>query len=145
MTDTATSSAPPGWAPLFGAWLLATVATLGSLFFSEVMDLLPCSLCWVQRIFMFPLPLVLLAGLLPYDRRAPRYGLPLALGGMAVGLWHTLLYVGILPETAAPCQQGVSCTQPTFELFGLLSIPMLSLLAFAAVAGLLILSWSRSR
>ena len=138
--------APPdaGWSALFAAWLLSTVATLGSLFFSLVMQLPPCSLCWYQRIFMFPLPVVLLVGLLPYDRRAPRYGLPLALGGAALALWHTLLYVGLLPESAAPCTQGVSCSQPTFELFGLLSIPLLSLLGFSAVAALLLLSRARS-
>lgn len=145
MTDLAAPSPDAGWLPLFGAWLLATVATLGSLFFSQVMDLPPCSLCWIQRIFMFPLPILLLVGLLPHDPRAWRYGMPLAALGAAVALWHTLLYEGVLPESAAPCTQGLSCSQPTFELFGLLSIPLLSLLAFLAVAGLLLLSRNRSR
>lgn len=145
MAATSDTPAQLGWTPLFGAFLLATTATLGSLFFSEVMDLPPCSLCWYQRIFMFPLPLVLLAGLLPHDPRAARYGLALALPGTAVALWHFLLYVGLLPESAAPCTQGVSCSQPTFELFGLLSIPALSLLGFLAISGLLLLSLSRSK
>ncbi len=141
-------SSPPaadaGWPLIFGAWLIASVAALGSLFFSEIMELPPCSLCWYQRIFMFPLPLVLLAGLVPYDGRASRYALPLALAGTAVALWHTLLYVGILPEAAAPCTRGVSCTEPTFELFGFLSIPILSLLCFSAIATLLLLHRKRS-
>lgn len=145
MSPASDAPAPPGWTPLFVAFLLAATASMGSLFFSEVMDLLPCSLCWYQRIFMFPLPFVLLAGLMPYDARGPRYGLALALPGTAIALWHTLLYVGILPESAAPCAQGVSCSQPTFELFGLLSIPMLSLLGFLAISGLLFLSLSRSK
>ncbi len=145
MSDVPASDASPGWTALFAAWLLATSAVAGSMFFSEVMALPPCSLCWYQRIFMFPLPLVLLVGLFPYDPRAPRYGLALALPGLGVALWHTLLYVGILPESAAPCSQGVSCSQPTFELFGLLSIPMLSLLGFGAIASLLALSWWRSK
>lgn len=128
----------PGWGLLFAAWLVATGATLGSLFFSEVMALPPCSLCWYQRIFMFPLPIVLFMGLFPFDPRAARYGLPLALGGAALATWHTLLYEGVIPETAAPCVVGVPCTQPTFELLGVLAIPELSLLAFLAVAGLLL-------
>ena len=132
-----------GWALVFAAWVVASASTLGSLFFSEIMELPPCSLCWYQRIFMFPLPVVLLAGLVPYDPKASRYALPLAGVGAAIALWHTLLYVGILPETAAPCTRGVSCTQPTFELFGLLSIPLLSLLSFSTVAGLLLLQRKR--
>ncbi|MFZ5477418.1 MAG: disulfide bond formation protein B [Myxococcota bacterium] len=128
----------PGWTPAFAAFLVATAASLGSLFFSEIMELPPCSLCWYQRIFMFPLPLVLGAGLVPYDPRVGRYALPLSLGGVAVALWHVLLYVGVIPEEAAPCTVGVPCSQPTFELFGVLSIPALSLIAFATVTAFLI-------
>jgi disulfide bond formation protein DsbB len=142
-------SSPPvpdpdaGWSYAFGAFLLTAVATLGSLFFSEIMKLPPCSLCWYQRIFMFPLAIVLLRGLLPYDPRVARYALPLALGGLGFAVWHTLLYIGVLPEAAAPCTQGVPCTQPTFTLAGVLSIPVLSLLAFAGVAGLLFIQRRR--
>lgn len=127
-----------GWTLLFAAFVAAAVATLGSAFFSEIMRLPPCSLCWYQRIFMFPLPLVLLAGLLPYDPRASRYALPLAVVGTGIALWHTLLYVGILPESAAPCVEGVSCTKPTFTLFGVFSIPVMSLCAFATITSLLV-------
>ncbi|MES2642424.1 MAG: disulfide bond formation protein B [Myxococcota bacterium] len=100
------------------AWLIASVSTLGSLFVSEVMELAPCSLCWYQRIFMYPLTLVLFRGLLPYDPGVPRCALPLSLLGAFVALWHTLLYVGFLPATAAPCTSGASCTRETFALFG---------------------------
>ena len=138
MALTPESKGDPGWNATFGAFVIAAVATLGSLFFSEIMKLPPCSLCWYQRIFMFPLPVVLLVGLLPYDTRVARYALPLALAGLGIALWHTLLYVGVLPEEAAPCTQRVPCTQPTFTLGGIFSIPVLWLLAFASVAGLLL-------
>jgi len=127
------------WSLLFACWLLVAVATGGSLFFSEVMELPPCSLCWYQRIFMFPLVLVLFAGLFPFDGRVVRYALPLAGAGWLVAGYHVLLYVGILPESAAPCTQGVSCSQPTWELFGVFSIPVLSWLVFTAVTALLVL------
>ena len=127
-----------GWNLLFAAFVCAATATLGSLFFSEVMRLPPCSLCWYQRILMFPLPLVLVMGLSPYDPRASRYALPLAGLGTAVAVWHTLLYVGILPEEAAPCTAGLSCSKPTFTLFGVFSIPVMSLLAFSVITTLLV-------
>ncbi len=129
----------PNWTILFVCWLLATAATLGSLFFSEVMDLPPCSLCWYQRIFMFPLPILLLMGLFPLDAKVVRYALPLALAGWAIAAYHTLLQLGVIPESAAPCSQGVSCSSAYLELFGFVSIPALSLLAFSSVVGLLIL------
>jgi disulfide bond formation protein DsbB len=129
----------PNWTILFVCWLLVTAATLGSLFFSEVMDLPPCSLCWYQRIFMFPLPILLLMGLFPLDAKVVRYALPLALAGWAIAAYQTLLQLGIIPESAAPCSQGVSCSSAYLELFGFVSIPVLSLLAFSGVVGLLIL------
>ncbi len=127
------------WMLLFGIWLIASAATLGSLFFSEVMDFPPCSLCWYQRIFMYPLVLVLGVGLMPLDRSVLRYGLPLAIGGWLVAAYHTLLYEGVIPESAAPCSMGVSCSEEYIELLGFLSIPLLSLLAFTAMVGGLLL------
>jgi disulfide bond formation protein DsbB len=125
------------WSILFASWLLAAGATLGSLFFSEVMELPPCSLCWMQRVFMFPLAIILLIGLFPFDARVARYGLPLSTIGAAVALYHLLLQLGVIPESAAPCQQGVSCSEAQVAIFGFVSIPMLSLLVFAGVTGLL--------
>jgi disulfide bond formation protein DsbB len=66
-----------------------------------------------------------------------RYALPLAAIGGAVALYHLLLQVGIIPESAAPCRQGVSCSEAQVEIFGFVSIPMLSLFVFATVTGLL--------
>ena len=137
--DQASDHPDPNWTILFVCWLLVTAATLGSLFFSEVMGLPPCSLCWYQRIFMFPLPILLLMGLFPLDVKVVRYALPLALAGWAIAAYHTLLQLGVIPESAAPCSQGVSCSSAYLELFGFVSIPVLSLLAFSSVVGLLIL------
>lgn len=131
------------WALLFASWLIATTATLGSLFFSEVMELPPCTLCWYQRIFMFPLPIVLFMGLFPFDGKVIRFALPLAAIGWLIAAYHMLLHVGIVPETVSPCSQGVSCTTKFLDLFGFVSIPLLSLLAFSSVAILLILTRKR--
>lgn len=133
------------WLFLLGCWVLATGASLGSLFFSEIMDLPPCSLCWYQRAFMFPLAIVLCAGVLAADRACTRYALPLAIGGWIVALYHVLLQVGVVPESAAPCQQGVSCTDVELELFGFASIPVLSLFAFSAITAGLFLVKRESR
>ena len=139
-----------GWTLLFAAWLVAMISTLGSLFFSEIMELPPCSLCWYQRIFMFPLPVVLFVGLMPgggqsVDVGAVRYALPLAVIGGLIALYHLGLQSGIIPESAAPCTQGVSCTDVSLQLFGILSIPMLSLLSFSIMIGLMIALKKRSR
>ena len=140
----ATDSVDTNWALLFACWLLVTGASLGSLFFSEVMELPPCTLCWYQRIFMFPLPIVLFMGLFPFDSKAIRYALPLAIAGWAVAAYHLLLHVGVIPESVSPCSQGVSCKTKYLDLLGFVSIPLLSLLAFSTVVALLIILRKRS-
>ena len=127
------------WTILFSAWVLVTVSTLGSLFFSHVMEYAPCVLCWYQRICLFPLVIILTTGLFPFDKRVVVYALPLAIVGWLTALYHNLLYSGIIPQELQPCSQGVSCTEKYIDLFGFLTIPMLSLLSFSAIIILLIL------
>lgn len=116
------------------AWIIALVAMVGSLFFSEVMNLPPCVLCWYQRIAMYPLVVVIGVGIVTRDSRLKNFALPLALVGLLISVYHNLLYYGILPESITPCTQGVSCTSRQIEWFGFITIPLLALIAFVAVS-----------
>ena len=132
------------WALIFACWLIASVSALGSLFFSEIMGHAPCVLCWYQRICMYPLVLVLPAGLFPFDRNIVRYALPLSLLGLAIAFFHLLLVAGVIPESIKPCMQGIPCTDVQIVWFGFISIPLLSALAFLATSALLVLTHLRS-
>ena len=127
------------WTLLFFAWLVATIATVGSLFFSEVMMFPPCVMCWYQRICMYPLVVILLVGLFPLDTNVTRYAMPLTLIGLFFAIYHNLLYYKILPESVQPCSQGVSCTSDYINWFGFITIQLLSLVAFVMVLILLIM------
>jgi len=129
----------PNWNIVFLCWLIAGTSTLGSLFFSEIMLFAPCVLCWYQRIFMFPLAIILLVGLFPFDKNIVKYALPFAAGGWLVALYHALLYSGVIPESLQPCAQGVSCKEVYINLLGFITIPMLSLMAFSAIIALLLI------
>ena len=143
--STPSDRADAGWTLLFAAWLVATVSTLGALFLSEVMQVPPCVLCWYQRIFMFPLVLVLAAGLFPLDRKVVRYATPLAAAGWLVALFHVLLTKGYIPESATPCTQGIPCSRIEVEWLGFLTIPLLSLLSFSVIGLLLGAAYYKSR
>lgn len=119
---------------LFLGFTLALTATLGSLFFSEIMYYPPCLLCWYQRICMYPLVILFAMGL--FGQRANevvKYAFPLTLIGWGISIYHNLLYYGILPEGSSPCREGVSCTDVQLELFGFITIPMLSFIGFTAI------------
>lgn len=127
-----------GWPLVFLAWLVATASTLGALFLSEVIGHAPCVLCWYQRIAMFPLVAILLAGLFPFDPRVLRYALPLAILGWLLAAFHLMLVAGWIPERIAPCRQGVPCSEVQVVWFGFVTIPLLSGVAFTVIAGLLL-------
>lgn len=137
--------ADSAWTFLFAAWLVATVSTLGALFLSEVMEVAPCTLCWYQRVFMFPLVFVLAASLFPPDRRVLRYAAPLVAAGWLVALFHLLLTRGVIPESMTPCTQGIPCSRIEVEWFGFVTIPLLSLLSFSAIGIALAMAHFKTR
>jgi disulfide bond formation protein DsbB len=130
---------------LYIAFFQALIATLGSLYFSEIMKFPPCTLCWYQRIAMYPLVILLAVGILRRDKQIASYILPLSLLGWGIAVYHNLLYFSILPESAAPCAAGISCTSKFIEWFGFVTIPFLSFVAFSVISAALIFyqSWQK--
>ncbi len=127
------------WNILFVAWLISIIATLGSLFFSEVMEYPPCTFCWYQRILMYPLVFIFLVGLFPFDRGVLKYAFPFVILGWLVSLYHNLLQMDIIAESTTPCAMGIPCSAKYIDIFGFLTIPMLSFIAFSIILILLIL------
>jgi disulfide bond formation protein DsbB len=125
---------------LYIAWIQAILAMAGSLYFSEIAKFPPCILCWYQRICMYPIVLLIPVGIIKKDKQnIPFFVLPLAIIGTAISAYHNLLYWKILPESAAPCLAGVSCTTKFIEFFGFVTIPFLSFLGFVVVVATMVL------
>jgi disulfide bond formation protein DsbB len=123
---------------LYLAWLVATVATVGSLYFSEVRFFVPCPLCWYQRVLMYPL--VILLGIASFhgDRAIVRYALPMSLLGAGIAFYHYLLQK--LPGLGASplCRVGVPCNVEYINWLGFITIPFLSLVAFTVISAILL-------
>lgn len=118
---------------LYFAWIVSLTATLGSLYFSEIRGFVPCQMCWMQRIFMYPLVIIL--GIAAYndDRRIKKYVLPLTIIGGSISIYHYLLQK--VPGLAGfqPCTQGVPCNAIYIDWLGFITIPFLALTAFALI------------
>lgn len=114
--------------------LIAVVATAGSLYFSEVLGLIPCELCWYQRIFMYPLVVVLGVATIENRPGVYRTALALAIPGAGIAAYHSVIQR--LGEGS--CSIGSGCTTIQYELLGL-SIPNMALVAFVLV-GLTVLA-----
>lgn len=123
---------------LYLAWVVALTATLGSLYFSEIREFVPCELCWIQRIFMYPLAIILGIAAFTNEISIRKYVLPLSLIGNGVSLYHYL--VQKVPGFAdiKPCVQGVPCNIQYINWFGFVTIPFLALTAFTLINIILI-------
>jgi disulfide bond formation protein DsbB len=118
---------------LFLGWAASLTATLGSLFFSEVMKYEPCELCWYQRILMYPMVILLGAAYVRKDFKAAFYSLILSGIGLAISLYHySLQKISFLSESAPSCGR-VPCTGEYINWMGFITIPFLALSGFIII------------
>jgi len=117
-------------------FVIALASMLGSLYFSEIIGLEPCLLCWYQRILMYPLVPLSLVGLLSRDIAFPRYVLPLSIIGIGIAGYHYIIQQLSTHQVSviAPCTaDGASCTAIYISYFGFITIPLLSFVSFVAI------------
>ncbi|HZD22427.1 MAG TPA: disulfide oxidoreductase [Acidimicrobiia bacterium] len=115
------------------AWIVALVATVGSLIYSEVIHFVPCRLCWFQRIAMYPMAIILLVGAIRREFQVRYYALPLALVGLGISIYHVVVQNVPGLESGA-CDPSNPCSAKYVDIFNFISIP------FMAGAGFILLS-----
>ncbi|MFA5882385.1 MAG: disulfide bond formation protein B [Acidimicrobiia bacterium] len=126
------------------AWFVATVATLGSLYYSEIAHFVPCRLCWYQRICMYPLAAILLVGLVLRDHRARIYAAPFVVVGAPLSLYHWLVERGVFTESKS-CSATVPCSVPWFEELGYVTLAFMAMSGFLLIGTLLLVDWISER
>jgi disulfide bond formation protein DsbB len=115
------------------AWIAAIIATLGSLYFSEVRHFIPCTLCWYQRIFMYPLAIILGIAVYRNDGGIYKYVLPLSIIGMLISGYHTVLQKIPYLQQFEMCTTGVPCSKDYLNWLGFITIPLMAFIAFTII------------
>lgn len=116
---------------------VAATAMLGSLYFSEVANYVPCNLCWYQRIAMYPLAVLLITATLRRED-IRHYVVPLAGIGMLISSYHWL-YERVPSLDAGICSVAVPCNLVWFEEFGFITLAFMALVGFATIVTLITL------
>lgn len=142
MSMTGKSDAAGFW--LFWAWATAVVATLCSLYLSEIVHFVPCSLCWYQRIFMYPLTIVLGIASARKQAEIVRYALPLVAIGASFSAYH--IWIQERPHDTGGAFCGpTSCVTDVLNAFGFLTVPMLAFAAFSIIGVCLYMTYRASK
>ena len=124
---------------LYIAFLQAWVATLGSLYFSEIKGLYPCQLCWYQRILMYPLAIIFAVAIARRDKNVIYYALPLSVIGAFIAIYHYLIQWTALDEiNPISCSLINDCSQKQVVYLGFATIPFFSAAAFLVITLLML-------
>ena len=116
---------------LLFAFVISLIATLGSLFYSEIAGYIPCKLCWYQRIFMYPLPILLGIALFKKDNKISHYAIPLSIIGGIISIYH--YSTQILNNSSICSAESAACNSKIFFSYGYITIPVMALTAFALI------------
>ncbi|HHK5536748.1 TPA: disulfide oxidoreductase [Bacillus mobilis] len=127
---------------LYFAWIVSMIATLGSLFFSEILGFIPCELCWYQRIMMYPLCIILGIATFYNEKNMKKYVLPISIIGGSISLYHYAIQKIPGVSEINPCVQGVPCNVDYINWFGFITIPFLALIAFSFITLFMVLTRS---
>ncbi|HEY6634893.1 MAG TPA: disulfide oxidoreductase [Acidimicrobiia bacterium] len=125
-----------GGKAVWAAWVVALVATVGSLVYSEVIHFVPCRLCWFQRIAMYPMAIVLLVGAIRREFQVKYYALPLSIVGLGISIYHYLIQRFPNLEGGA-CDPANPCSATEIDIFGFVTIPFMAGCAFILISVLL--------
>ncbi|MGE7924741.1 disulfide oxidoreductase [Viridibacillus arvi] len=115
---------------LFSAWLISIFATIGSLYFSEVLHYKPCNLCWYQRIVMYPLTLLFGIAIIKKHQWISYYSMFLSVIGILFSAYQYLY--SFFPTDIVSCGSA-SCKEEYINIFGFITIPLLSLTSFIII------------
>ncbi|SPN73377.1 Thiol-disulfide oxidoreductase C,putative disulfide oxidoreductase,Disulfide bond formation protein DsbB [Chlamydia serpentis] len=121
---------------LYFAWVIACIGTLISIFYSYILNVEPCILCYYQRICLFPLTFILGMAAYHNDSSIKLYVLPQAVIGLGISIYQVFLQE--MPGMQLDICGRVSCSTKIF-LFSYVTIPMASVVAFGTIVCLLVL------
>lgn len=118
---------------MYLSWAVSVVATLGSLYFSEVVGYPPCTYCWFQRVLMYPLTIWLGIASARKDFGQSLYVLPISALGIGMSTYHYLTQkTSWFAKAGASCGI-VPCNIEYINWFGFVTIPFLALIAFILI------------
>jgi disulfide bond formation protein DsbB len=127
------------------AWVVATVTTLGSLYYSEHAGFVPCELCWYQRIVMYPLVIVLGVAALRRDRWVWITALAFVVVGAPLSLYHWLVERVPAFEESSSCSATAPCSTPWFEKLGFVTLAWMAMSSFLLIGVLMVCTWLGGR
>jgi disulfide bond formation protein DsbB len=113
-------------------FFVSLFATVGSILLSIYFQLAPCELCWYQRMFLFPIPIIAFIATVRKDLNSRIYMLTFSVIGLIIALYHSFLQLNVFKTVSAFCNPNspIDCSVPAFVYFGFVTVPVISFSVF---------------
>ncbi len=119
------------WGMIF-AFFITLGASIMTLIYSDIFGLIPCGLCWLERIALYPQVLLIGAALFLKDTLMPRYGIVLSVFGLIISLYHHYIQMGGSEFIKCPASgAGADCAKRFLFEFGFITFPLMAAVLFA--------------
>lgn len=116
---------------LFTAFAVSLASSVTTLVYSEIFGFVPCGLCWLQRVFLYPQVFLLATALYKKDTSIALYGIILSIPGVLVSLYQHYLQMGGAELVRCPVTgAGADCAERIMFEFGFVTFPLLSAFLF---------------
>jgi disulfide bond formation protein DsbB len=116
---------------LLGAFLISALSVIMTLVYSEVFGFIPCGLCWLQRVFLYPQVILLGMALWKKDTKVAQYGIGLSIPGLVISLYQHYLQMGGGELIGCPTAgAGADCAERILFEFGFMTFPLMSAFLF---------------
>jgi disulfide bond formation protein DsbB len=112
--------------------------------YSQIIGFPPCELCWIQRIFIFPQPLLAFIAIRANERGIMKYLLSLSIIGGCVALYHSYVQWGGNVSLAPCVAEGGECAKVFVLSHGYITIPFMSFTVFAYLIALAVVYYKAS-
>jgi disulfide bond formation protein DsbB len=130
---------------LYLAWIASVLSMFGSLYFSEIREFVPCTLCWYQRILMYPFVIILGLAVIRKDYNITFYTMILSGFGACISIYHySNQKLASIFESSASCGP-VPCTGEYINWLSFITIPFMALVGFIIIFTCSLIIWKKTK
>jgi len=132
------------WA-LLVSFVFASIGVVMTLIYSEYFGIIPCGLCWLGRMFLYPQAVILGLAFYRRDLAIAFYSIVLSSIGLIISLYTHYLQMGGASILPCPASGSSDCARRYLFEYGYITLPLSGATLFVFLIILMLFLWRAKR